>query len=360
MSKARLAAVSISILMVVSACSGILDEEILLGDPALQGAGQQDEGSALAPPPSAEEPSESEATCPSASDLGWNGCTSACPCDEGQGDCDRDNHCLPGLICRHNVGASYGVAETVDVCERPDTEPAGQGDDSPAASAGTAAEGDSCEQASCGAGLACISVYSSSAGSVIGRHCLELCQSLGADSACEGGESCVLAASGEQVCFNPHSPSTGYASADGDAESPPEATPPEGTGLCGMNAQEQGVFELLNAERAAQGLGALQCDEAGVRAARDHSQDMCDRGYFSHTSPEGTQPWDRLRAAGAHFGAAGENIAMGQPSPQAVHNSWMNSSGHRANMLNGSWTRVGIGYVLCGQYSPYWTEVFMQ
>jgi uncharacterized protein YkwD len=86
---------------------------------------------------------------------------------------------------------------------------------------------------------------------------------------------------------------------------------------------------------------------------------MCNRGYFSHYSPDGKAPWDRLTAGGIQFFSAGENIAMGYPNPQAVHNGWMNSPGHRQNRLDGGWKRVGIGRVSCGG-TPYWTEVFMQ
>lgn len=119
------------------------------------------------------------------------------------------------------------------------------------------------------------------------------------------------------------------------------------------------MFTLLNQERAANGAGALQCDAKAVLVARAHSQDMCDRHYFSHTTPEGKSPWDRLKEGGVSFSAAGENIAWGQTTPQQVHNAWMSSSGHKKNMLNPSWVRVGIGYVKCTG-KPYWTEVFMK
>ena len=110
--------------------------------------------------------------------------------------------------------------------------------------------------------------------------------------------------------------------------------------------------------RAQYGLGALACALTGSKAARAHSQDMCSSGFFDHTNLKGQQPWDRLQAAGASFGAAGENIAMGYGTAAQVHQGWMNSSGHRENMLSPGWSRVGIGYVACGG-EPYWTEVFM-
>ena len=104
----------------------------------------------------------------------------------------------------------------------------------------------------------------------------------------------------------------------------------------------------------------MKCDTAASKVARAHSQDMCTRGYFSHTNKQGQRPWHRLSAAGVPYSSAGENIAMGYQSPQAVHTGWMNSSGHRQNMLKPSWTRVGIGMIKCKGSKPYWTEVFMR
>jgi uncharacterized protein YkwD len=112
-------------------------------------------------------------------------------------------------------------------------------------------------------------------------------------------------------------------------------------------------------ERATNGAAPIACDAGGVKVARVHSQDMCDNNYFSHTSQDGRQPWDRLRAGGVSFSGAGENIAWGQRLAAQVNQSWLNSSGHRRKMLNPSWNRVGIGYVSCGG-RPYWTEVFMR
>ena len=155
---------------------------------------------------------------------------------------------------------------------------------------------------------------------------------------------------------------------DGPGSNPGAPTPPGGgtpppggggAGACG-NAEESQVFKLLNQARAKYGKGAVKCDTAGLKAARAHSQDMCNKGYFSHTSPTGTSAGTRLKAAGASFSSWGENIAKGYSSPQAVHNGWMNSSGHRKNMLNSSFTRAAIGLIRCNGSTPYWTEVFMR
>ncbi|MCA9525630.1 MAG: hypothetical protein KC549_04950, partial [Myxococcales bacterium] len=137
---------------------------------------------------------------------------------------------------------------------------------------------------------------------------------------------------------------------------PPPAEPPASEDDCGT-AEEAETVRLANASRAQSGLRALTCDATMRAAARAHSQDMCDNGYFSHTGRDGSQPWDRMRRAGAQFGAAGENIAWGYGSPDAVHTGWMNSAGHRANLLGNGWRRIAVGYVACGG-QPYWTQVF--
>jgi uncharacterized protein YkwD len=125
---------------------------------------------------------------------------------------------------------------------------------------------------------------------------------------------------------------------------------------CGT-ADESRALALLNAYRLSAHLTRLACDRQALRVARAHSQDMCDRRYFSHYTPEGKAPWDRLRAGGVSFRAAGENIAQGYDTPQGVHDGWVASDGHRANMLNASWTRAAVGLVDC-QGGRYWTQLF--
>ena len=82
---------------------------------------------------------------------------------------------------------------------------------------------------------------------------------------------------------------------------------------------------------------------------------MRDKGYFSHTSPTYGTPFQMMKSFGISYRTAGENIAYGYATPQAVMNGWMNSSGHRANILNASYTRIGVGYVPSGHY---WTQLF--
>ena len=92
------------------------------------------------------------------------------------------------------------------------------------------------------------------------------------------------------------------------------------------------------------------------RVARIKSQDMRDRGYFSHTSPTYGSPFDMMKSFGIRYRTAGENIAMGYRTPQSVVDGWMNSEGHRANILNSSFTEIGVGYVASGNY---WTQMFI-
>jgi uncharacterized protein YkwD len=139
----------------------------------------------------------------------------------------------------------------------------------------------------------------------------------------------------------------------------PDSGPPPGS-TCGHTAIEQQVFVLLNQARAQKGLQPYTCDPFAVQAARGHSQDMCDKKYFSHTGLDGSSPSSRLKAAGATFSYSGENIAWGYPTPQAVHNGWMGSWGHRKAMLSPTFQRVGIGHVLCNGKTSYWTENFLQ
>ena len=119
---------------------------------------------------------------------------------------------------------------------------------------------------------------------------------------------------------------------------------------------EREVIRLVNVERAKNGLKPLTENWELSRVARYKSQDMVDNRYFSHTSPTYGSPFQMIRAFGLSFRTAGENIAYGQRTPQVVVNAWMNSSGHRANILNASYTQIGVGYVAGGNY---WTQMFI-
>ncbi len=130
-------------------------------------------------------------------------------------------------------------------------------------------------------------------------------------------------------------------------------TPPVDSGL---HEYEREVIRLVNEIRVENGLKALTTDAELSRVARIKSQDMKDNNYFSHTSPVYGSPFDMMKNFGISYKTAGENIARGQRTPQQVVDGWMNSSGHRANILNSSYTHIGMGYVADGNY---WTQMFV-
>ncbi|MEL3962935.1 SafA/ExsA family spore coat assembly protein [Lysinibacillus endophyticus] len=122
-------------------------------------------------------------------------------------------------------------------------------------------------------------------------------------------------------------------------------------------AVEAEVVRLVNVERAKVGLPALKNDWELARVAEHKSQDMATKKYFDHTSPTYGSPFTMLKNYGISYRSAGENIAQGQRSAAEVVNAWMNSSGHRANILNKNYTHIGVGYVSNGNY---WTQMFIQ
>ncbi|MFF9686938.1 sigma-70 family RNA polymerase sigma factor [Streptomyces sp. NPDC014623] len=117
------------------------------------------------------------------------------------------------------------------------------------------------------------------------------------------------------------------------------------------------VVALVNTERAEAGCGPVSGDSLLARAASGHSADMARRDYFSHTSPEGTDPGARITAAGYRWSTYGENIAKGQRTAAAVMDSWMNSDGHRANILNCAFKEIGVGRE-DSSGGPVWTQNF--
>lgn len=124
------------------------------------------------------------------------------------------------------------------------------------------------------------------------------------------------------------------------------------------NIEEQ-VVQLTNQQRAKNGLPALKIDWELARVARYKSADMRDKNYFSHTSPTYGSPFTMMKNFGISYRTAAENIAAGQSTPQEVVNSWMNSPGHRANILKSDVTHIGVGYAKGGSYGHYWTQMFI-
>jgi len=124
-----------------------------------------------------------------------------------------------------------------------------------------------------------------------------------------------------------------------------------------VSAIEKEVLDLTNAERQKAGLKALQTDGNLMKSARQKSTDMATKGYFSHTSPTYGSPFDQMKANGVTYKSAAENIAMGQRTAAEVVKGWMESPGHRKNILTPGFTHIGIGYDKNGNY---WTQQFIQ
>ncbi|WP_062205880.1 CAP domain-containing protein [Streptomyces sp. NBRC 109706] len=118
----------------------------------------------------------------------------------------------------------------------------------------------------------------------------------------------------------------------------------------------EAVLGLVNQARGQAGCQPLRLDAGLTNVALAHSRDMAQRGYFDHTDPDGRTPWDRAASAGIS-NMGGENIAMGQPDAQSVMDAWMNSEGHRANILNCDFTTMGLGAHFAGG-GPWWTQTF--
>lgn len=123
-----------------------------------------------------------------------------------------------------------------------------------------------------------------------------------------------------------------------------------------ISAIESRVIELTNAERTKAGLKPLQADTSLSNVAREKSRDMQTKGYFSHTSPTYGSPFDMMRDFGVTYRTAGENIAKGQRTAEEVVQAWMNSEGHRKNILSPNFTHIGVGYVQTGNH---WTQMFI-
>ena len=118
------------------------------------------------------------------------------------------------------------------------------------------------------------------------------------------------------------------------------------------------VAALVNQQRQKAGLTDLKTDSELTRLAQLKAEDMAEEGYFSHTSPTYGSAFDMLKAAGYSYHTAGENIAMGQKTADAVMNGWMNSSGHRSNILGSRYTKIGVGYAVNARGIPYWVQIF--
>ena len=125
-----------------------------------------------------------------------------------------------------------------------------------------------------------------------------------------------------------------------------------------VNSMEKQGPSLTNSERKSAGFGSLILDSQLSKLARMKAEDMAKKGYFSHTSPTYGSAFDMMKKYGVSYRTAGENIAKGQKTPEAVMNGWMNSSGHRANILSSAYTHIGVGYAKDSKGNTYWVQIF--
>ena len=149
----------------------------------------------------------------------------------------------------------------------------------------------------------------------------------------------------------PSTPST-------NPEQKPESTP-EQKPSTDFSSYQQQVLDLVNAERTKRGISALTLDSNLSSVATKKSQDMVNKNYFDHTSPTYGSPFDMMKQFGISYRTAGENIAKGQKTPQEVVTAWMNSEGHRKNILNPNFTNLGIGIAKDSKGTTYWTQMFI-
>lgn len=127
-----------------------------------------------------------------------------------------------------------------------------------------------------------------------------------------------------------------------------------------LAAYEKKVAELVNKERTAAGLAPLKVNLQLSQVAEKKAEDMRDKKYFSHNSPTYGSPFDMMKKFGIKYKTAGENIAKGQKTPEAVMKGWMNSSGHKANIMSTGFTEIGIGFVTDSKGDTYWVQMFIK
>lgn len=126
------------------------------------------------------------------------------------------------------------------------------------------------------------------------------------------------------------------------------------------STQAHEILKLVNQERQKAGVPALSLSDKLTKVANTKAKDMADKNYFSHDSPTYGSPFQMLQQFGVSYSYAGENIAAGQKTAAEVMDSWMNSSGHRANILNKNYTQLGVGFYLGGQYDTEWVQLFIK
>lgn len=153
-------------------------------------------------------------------------------------------------------------------------------------------------------------------------------------------------------------PSSSGSSNSGTGGSSSSGNTSSSTETSNMNSDEKEVFDLINKQRTNNGLAALKNDSEVQRVAKIKAQDMVDNNYFSHTSPTYGSPFDMLKSFKISYKTAGENIAGNSSNSSAV-TAWMNSSGHKANILNSNFNYTGIGVVSSPKYGKMYVQLFI-
>lgn len=153
-------------------------------------------------------------------------------------------------------------------------------------------------------------------------------------------------------------PSSSGSSNSGTGGSSSSGNTSSSTETSNMNSDEKEVFDLINKQRTNNGLAALKNDSEVQRVARIKAQDMVNNNYFSHTSPTYGSPFDMLKSFKISYKTAGENIAGNSSNSSAV-TAWMNSSGHKANILNSNFNYTGIGVVSSPKYGKMYVQLFI-
>jgi len=225
------------------------------------------------------------------------------------------------------------------------------------------ASGNCSQNASCASNSACGSAKNNCAQNFCAPGTYQYCG--GSNSNCSNSvSSClndIISRFNGKTCPSSGSTSSSPAPTSSKPSSKPSGSSSSaGSTVTGTYADFQNqVVRLVNQERASRGLSALSIDTALTKTATLKSQDMAKLGYFDHTSPTYGSPFDMMKQFGISYRTAGENIAMGQTSPQQVMTAWMNSEGHRANILNSSYTKIGVGIAQNSKGQYYWTQQFI-
>lgn len=147
----------------------------------------------------------------------------------------------------------------------------------------------------------------------------------------------------------------------GGNQNPPQAKPPQSKPQNPQvnSSKATEILNLVNKERAEAGLPALKSDPQVSKLAQMKAEDMAKNKYFAHNSPTYGSAFDMMNKYGVSYRTAGENIAKGQKTSQSVMNGWMNSPGHRANILKNGYTRLGVGYTVDASGTTYWVQMFV-